>query len=108
MHEKLGPLLYLSNNWISRIGVYLVSAAGVFWLFMLPTYLEGRSGASAYIGILLYLVLPAVFFTGLALIPLGIAIRRRRGGPSAPMGDLRQFLTFLGLATAANVIIAAN
>lgn len=121
LRDRLSPLIYLSNNWISRIGVFLVTAASVFWLFMLPTYLQGHSGASAYIGILLYLALPTLFFAGLACIPVGIIIKKKQLGPNAPMReaigiaslnwqnpDFRKFVTFIGLATGANVVIAAN
>lgn len=121
LRAKLSPLVYLSNNWISRIGVFLVSAAGVFWLFMLPTYLQGHSGGSAYIGILLYLIFPMVFFAGLALIPVGIYLRKRQLGADTPMRDVlgmqslrwqnpdvRKLMVFIGLATGANIIIAAN
>ena len=34
---QLSPLVHLSNNWISLIGVVVVTTATVFWLFLLPT-----------------------------------------------------------------------
>ncbi|MCS7024261.1 MAG: NapC/NirT family cytochrome c [Bryobacteraceae bacterium] len=117
-HERLRPILYLSNNWISRLGVIFVTAAGVIWLFLLPTYLHGQA-SSAYLGILLFLLLPVVFFGGLALIPLGIFIRRKRhpfqaGGQSGlPVlswsnVDFRRLVVFVGGVTAVNVLIGGN
>jgi hypothetical protein len=118
--DALSPLIALSNNLISRIGVLLVTAGGVFWLFLLPTYLHGETG-SAYIGILLFLILPMLFFAGLFLIPLGMYFRKKKLGPAARMRevvgvktvswqnpDFRRLLTFVGAATLANVVIGAS
>src|SRR5437763_16501591 len=72
----LSPLVHLANNWISLLGVIVVTTATVFWLFLLPTTLKGEA-ASPYIGILSYMGVPAVFFVGLFLLPLGIWVRNR-------------------------------
>src|SRR6516165_3069006 len=74
----LRPIVYLSNNPISLIGVVLVTTAAVCWLAFLPTLWAGAADLP-YGGILLFMALPAVFFLGLALIPLGIWLRRKRG-----------------------------
>ena len=71
------PIVHLSNNWISLIGVVLVTSSTVFWIYLLPTTFGGEM-SNPYLGILGFLVLPGVFFTGLALIPLGISLRLRR------------------------------
>ena len=73
----LSPLLHLANNWISLIGVVLVTTATILWLFLLPTTMKGVA-SSPYIGILTYMGIPGVFFFGLALIPFGIILRNRR------------------------------
>src|SRR5580698_9410623 len=73
----LSPLVHLANNWISLIGVILVTTATIFWLFLLPTTMKGAA-SSPYIGILTYMGIPGVFFAGLALIPLGVFLRNRR------------------------------
>src|SRR5947199_3177643 len=75
----LSPLIHLSNDWLSLVGVVIVTTATVFWLFLLPTTLRGEE-SNPYIGILAFLVLPAPFFGGLLLVPLGIWIKRRREG----------------------------
>lgn len=116
--ERLAPLVYLSNNLISRLGVLLVTASGIFWLFLLPTYLQGHAG-SAYLGILLFLLIPTAFFAGLALIPLGIVLKRKKDGPGALIDPtlpviswsnpgFRRLAIFVGVATFANVVIAGN
>lgn len=118
LRASLSPLVYLSNNWLSLFGVVLVTTAVVFWLFLLPTSLRDEVD-NPYIGILGFLILPAVFFGGLALIPLGIYIRfrreRRRGvyPRDFPVLDLhhrefRRLLSFLAAATMANAVIAGQ
>ena len=74
--ERLRPLVYLSSNWISRIGIFLVTAAAVSWLFTLPANLTGSS--HPYLGLLTVFLLPALFFLGLALIPLGCVSSKLR------------------------------
>src|SRR5215475_15210877 len=75
----LSPLIHLSNNWISLAGVVLVTTATIFWLFLLPTTLRGEA-SSPYIGILVFMGLPAPFFAGLGMIPIGIWWKRKREG----------------------------
>jgi hypothetical protein len=114
----LAPIIYLSSNWISRIGVVLVTLAGILWLFLLVPQL-GHEDTNPYLGIALYMILPGVFFFGLALIPLGIWLAWKRYGPDAvlpsdiPAFDfrnprLRRLLIFVGVTTLANVVIASH
>ncbi|MCC6859238.1 MAG: NapC/NirT family cytochrome c [Bryobacterales bacterium] len=111
----LSPLVHLSNNWISFIGVALVTGASVFWFFLLPTLMRGEV-ENPYSGILLFLVLPGVFITGLLLIPLGIyVLRRRERGRAAPLppldwrnADLRRLVWFVIGATLVNGVIASQ
>ncbi|HTP89615.1 MAG TPA: hypothetical protein VMJ34_21860, partial [Bryobacteraceae bacterium] len=78
------PLARLSNNPLSLIGVIFVTTAGVLWLFLLPVYVRGQV-AHPYMGILLFLIIPGIFFAGLALIPLGIWLRYRRERKLGPV-----------------------
>jgi hypothetical protein len=114
----LAPVVYLSNNWISQIGVVIVTSAAVLWLVMLPSTLRGEFG-NPYVGILMYLALPAVFISGLILIPLGIFWEKRRQRISGKMPadfppldfqsrELRRLLAFIGVTTFANVLIAGQ
>ncbi|MGE5647086.1 MAG: cytochrome c3 family protein [Acidobacteriota bacterium] len=114
----LAPVVYLSRNWISRIGVIVVTTAAVLWLFLLPSSLRGEV-QHPYIGILAYLILPGFFFLGLALIPLGIVLERRRERRAGVLPDsfkplalntpgLRQLAWFIGVTTVANIIIGSQ
>src|SRR2546423_10308414 len=75
----LSPFVHLSNNWLSLAGVIIVTTATVFWLFLLPITLRGET-ENPYVGILAFLTIPAPFFGGLILVPLGIWLKRRREG----------------------------
>ncbi|BDC50791.1 hypothetical protein F183_A31070 [Bryobacterales bacterium F-183] len=107
------PLVYLSANWISRIGIVLVTAAGVSWLFALPANLAGSE--HPYIGLLTVFVLPAIFLLGLALIPLGIKLKAKREGGLKEFPEFRwnnpdflRLLLFVGIATVLNVIFTGH
>ena len=111
----LSPLVYLTNNTISYIGVFILTTAGVSWLFVLPV--EAREGARhPYLGIFFFVLLPLVFFAGLTLVPLGIYLRYRRekkkhvyptAFPRLDWGNVefRRLSLFFTAATIANIII---
>jgi DmsE family decaheme c-type cytochrome len=114
---RLGPLVYLADNWISRIGILLVTTAGVAWLFTLPAHLSGEP--HPYLGLLTAFLLPVVFFLGLALIPIGIRgkERRKRSAGAYPESfppphwsnpEFRKLFSFVLIATAANVVIGGH
>jgi hypothetical protein len=114
----LSPLIHLANNWISQVGVVVVTTATIFWLFLLPTTLKGETG-NPYMGILAFMAIPAVFFGGLILIPLGIWLKRRAEGQKGlypehfpPLSwdnhDLRRLVYFIGAATFINIIVASQ
>jgi nitrate/TMAO reductase-like tetraheme cytochrome c subunit len=109
-------LYYFSQNAISFIGVTLTTSSAItligFWIydFMLP------GPPHPYIGLLIFLTLPAIFILGLPLIPAGIYLRRRKlekAGelPSVyPEIDLKapmvqHGILFVAAATVLNVII---
>lgn len=115
---RLGPLVYLSTNPISMVGVFLVTTAAVAWFFTLPLQF-GPGDASPYIALLTFIALPAIFFVGLVLIPIGIrrTERKKRSEGVYPSSfpplswanpEFRKLASFILLATAANVIIGGN
>jgi nitrate/TMAO reductase-like tetraheme cytochrome c subunit len=75
--QKRPILVVLTSHWITMAGVTLVTLAGFSWLFVLPMNIRGHAG-NPYMGLLAFIAIPAVFFVGLALIPIGIALSRRR------------------------------
>jgi len=103
----------LTRHWLSLAGVALVTSAGISWLFVWP--LHARSHAeNPYAGIILFLLLPMVFFAGLALIPIGVFLskRRIREGLSGDTFDrksaLRRLAWFIAITTLANVVIGTQ
>jgi len=116
--DRIRPLVYLANNWISLVGVVVVTTATIFWLFLLPFTLRGEI-THPYIGILALLALPAAFILGLILIPAGIVLRRRRERalgivPASfpPLNwqnpDFRRLAIFVLATTVLNLIITSQ
>jgi nitrate/TMAO reductase-like tetraheme cytochrome c subunit len=110
------PLYYLSQNTLSLIGVVLTTTSAItliaFWFydFLLP------GPPHPYIGILLFLILPALFVLGLLLIPLGIFLYRKklRAAGQLPkvfppinleMRTVRNTFMFVSVATLLNILI---
>ena len=72
------PALFFGNNPISLAGGAVTTAAGVTMIGYWLVELIGRPNENPYLGIIFFLILPALFMLGLALIPIGIFFRRRR------------------------------
>jgi hypothetical protein len=110
--QKRPILVLLASHWISMLGTALVTLAGFSWLFLLPTNLRGTVG-NPYIGLLLFIVIPAIFFVGLALIPVGIFLGKRRiGATIETLPDrktaFRRTAIFFAVMTVANLIIGSQ
>ena len=116
--EWLSPLVFLSSNAISLIGVVIVTTATVLWVFLLPT-LFGHGTNNPYLGIPIFLLLPGLFIFGLVLIPLGIVLRRRslrrQGVPvvetkslTLDSPELRRLVGFIAVASFVNVVIVSQ
>ena len=72
------PVWYLLTlHWLSLTGAALVTTAVVSWLVVLPQSVRGHAG-NPYLGIIVFLIVPIVFFAGLAIIPIGIYLGRRQ------------------------------
>jgi len=105
-------LVLLTSHWLSMAGVALVTLAGFSWIFVLPASLRGRVD-NPYIGLLVFIAIPAIFFAGLILIPIGIVLGKRRVSQQlAKLPDRRTALrragVFFAVMTAANVIIGSQ
>jgi hypothetical protein len=118
LRQRLSPLFYLSNNWISLLGVVLVTMATIAWLVFLPITLRGGT-LHPYFGMIVYLLLPGVFFAGLILIPIGIWWNRRRQKAAGKLPldfppldprhpELRKLAAFIGVTTFVNIIVASQ
>ena len=71
------PSLFFGNNPISLAGGAITTASGVTMISYWLVELIGHPNANPYLGIIFFLILPALFILGLALIPVGIFFRRR-------------------------------
>src|ERR1700721_2570693 len=110
------PVYFLGQNPVSLTGAVITTSAALttiaFWFYEI--FLPGPP--HPYIGILVFLTLPAIFVLGLLLIPLGIWLKRRglreTGQLPAifPAVDLRlpmgrRTLEWVALATGVNLLI---
>ena len=106
-------LMAVSSHWVSLAGLALALTALISWMFVLPVHVRGHVG-NPYIGILVFIMIPAIFFAGLGLIPLGIFLGRRRikKGLAQAITDpklaLRRLGIFLGSATLVNLIVGTQ
>ncbi len=114
IRKWLSPVIHLSSNWISRVGIALVTTATVLFLFFLPSTLVADV-QHPYLGIAVFLILPGLFFAGLALIPLGIWLRYRRERgtqrrfvllPAQP-GEVRRLVGFIVMMTGVNIVLGS-
>ena len=71
------PALFFGNNPISLAGGAITSASGVTMIGYWLVELFGRPNDNPYLGIIFFLLLPALFIAGLALIPVGVYLRRK-------------------------------
>ncbi len=112
MNEPRPVLSFLTSHWLSVAGSSMVTVAGCSWLFVVALH-AGGTAANPYLGILLFLAIPVVFFGGLILIPIGSWLARRRieAGlaqvPSRPVA-LRRLAIFFGTMTVVNIVIASQ
>lgn len=113
----------MTRHPVGLLGCAITTVSAVLILTLWAMNLTADHGGGPYTGILSFLVLPAIFFVGLLLIPIGVRLARRRarrlaasGGaeiPAFPILDLnrattrRRVLIFLVL-TAVNVVVLAT
>jgi nitrate/TMAO reductase-like tetraheme cytochrome c subunit len=72
------PALFFGNNPISLAGGAITTASGVTMVGYWLVELFGKFNDNPYLGIIFFLLLPAVFVAGLLLIPVGVMVRRRK------------------------------
>lgn len=71
------PALFFGNNPLSLAGGALTTASGVTMIGYWVVELFGRGNDNPYLGIIFFLILPAIFVAGLVMIPFGVYFRRR-------------------------------
>jgi len=103
----------LTQHWLSLVGVALLATALISWLFVLPQQIRGHVD-NPYVGIVVFLVLPAIFFSGLGLIPVGVYLSKRqiRKGLAEVVFDrktaLQRMAWFFGAITLLNILIGTQ
>jgi hypothetical protein len=103
----------LTRHWLSLVGAALVATVVISVLFVVLLHIRGRAD-NPYVGLILFLILPIVFFAGLVLIPIGIYLskQRIRQGIAEASFDrraaLRRFAWFLGVTTLANLLLGTQ
>ena len=110
--ESRPVLAFLTSHWLSTLGSALVTIAGCSWLFLVVLHAGGRT-PNPYVGILIVFAIPAIFFAGLILIPIGSWLARRRiqaGLAQAPSrtAALHSLAFFFVTMTVVNVVIASQ
>jgi nitrate/TMAO reductase-like tetraheme cytochrome c subunit len=114
MNSSKWPFWFvLTRHWLSLAGAALVTTAVISWLFVFPLQVRGHAN-NPYVGIVIFLILPALFFTGLLVIPLGIYAGKRqiRQGMEGPAFDrktaLHRLVWFFGITSLLNVLIGTQ
>jgi NapC/NirT cytochrome c family, N-terminal region len=105
-----------ARHWLSAIGVALTTLASISFLAILALEFAGGTRGN-YTGIISYLILPAVFVVGLALIPIGLRLQRKREKAGQPTrfpvlnfndARLRSIALLVVLLTVANLMIVST
>ncbi len=105
-------LVVLASHWLSLLGAGLVTTAVFSWLFVLPVHLRGNT-SNPYIGLLVFIFIPVIFFIGLALMPIGFyfAKRRQAKGTASVLSQReskRRLAIFFGVTTFLNIVIGTQ
>jgi hypothetical protein len=112
------PALFFGNNPVSLAGGAVTTASGITMIGYWLVELFGRPNDNPYLGIIFFLLLPALFMGGLALIPIGVFARRRKlqkAGqipaefPKIDLNDriFRHGLDIVLVATIVNLLVVA-
>ena len=112
------PALFFGNNPLSLAGGALTTASGVTMIGYWVVELFGRRDSNPYLGIIFFLILPAIFIAGLVLIPIGVFMRRKKlqkAGqipavfPKIDLNDrmFRHGLDIVLLATIVNLLVVS-
>jgi len=90
--HALEPVVYWANNPLSIAGVVIVTASAFSMVYSWLVF--GPGHLSPYAGIVMWLLLPAIFVLGLVLIPTGMYRRRHRAYTSGTVPVLFPPLDF--------------
>jgi hypothetical protein len=104
------------RNRISALGVALTTATGVLFVLLIAADLLGFLN-NPYTGLVMFVMVPALFVVGLLLIALGVSVERRReragrqalAWPTIDLNDpaIRRAVLFVSVATIVNLAIVS-
>jgi len=106
----------LGNNWMSLAGAAMTTSSAFVLVWFWFMEITSPRSIHPYMGIILFLILPALFLVGLLLIPIGLLRERRKrkaaGEAATPLQavdfrqpGVRRLLTVVGVLTFINVSI---
>lgn len=100
-------LVLLTSHWVSQVGTGLIVTALCTLLFLIPLSMRGQAD-NPYRGIVAFVIVPMVLFTGLALVPIGVWLGRKRvqnrlAGVMDKKAAWTRFAWTFGAATVINV-----
>jgi nitrate/TMAO reductase-like tetraheme cytochrome c subunit len=112
------PALFFGNNPISLAGGAITTASGITMISYWLIEIFGHANDNPYLGLIFFFLLPALFIIGLALIPIGVWVRRRKllkAGqipaqfPKVDLNDriFRHGLDIVLVATIVNLLVVA-
>jgi NapC/NirT cytochrome c family, N-terminal region len=106
-------LVLMTSHWLSFLGLGLVGSALISWLFVLPLHVRGHVD-NPYIGVVVFVLIPVVLFTGLGMVPLGIFLARKRARQRLEVeivdrkAAIRRMAWFFGAVTLINVVVGTQ
>jgi hypothetical protein len=118
--DWLRPALFFGNNPVSLAGGAITTASGITMIsYWVVEIVFRQVSDNPYLGIIFFLILPALFLLGLALIPIGVLVRRKalqRAGqvpaefPRIDLNDpvFRHGVDIVLVATIVNFLVVAT
>ncbi len=106
-------LILLTSHWLTWLGLVLAITAVSTELFVLPAEVPGHA-ENPYKGVVVYLILPLVFLSGLALTGLGIVLSRQRIRQRLKTGMIdrktatQRLIAFLVITVGINLVVGTQ
>src|SRR5262245_5989663 len=97
--------LALMRHPVSLVGSALTTASAVVFLALLAGDVAGRLH-NPYLGLVAYVLIPALFLLGLVLIPFGIALERRRARRAARGTQADSSVISVNVSRARRIVLA--